>query len=219
MTEKNNVTELNPASDEKRGEDDAQTEAQKEALRTLWDGLEVNPLYTAREPSIRAAVMLGGVVAAGAKSPGLLASVEEGLDPSEAGLNFAMFFLSAMDDPRTQDGIYQVLAEMWDREVKTEEIEEPIDDWEYEPTEQQMKEGLPPREQRWRMFSRKNRKRMFKRFEVEELPFIALLSFAKSLTEREIADFFTLLYSVVTEKLASSSTESSDDTPSGPTPE
>ncbi len=163
--------------------------------------------------------MLGGVIAAGTKSPSLLNALEGEGDSSEMGLNFAVFFLAAMDSPKTQDAIYHVLAEIWNREVKNEEIEEPIDDWEYEPSPEQVKEGLPSREQRWRMYSRKNRKRMLKRFEVEELPLVALLSFAKSLTEREIADFFTLLYSVVREKLASSSTESSDDTPSGPTPE
>jgi hypothetical protein len=213
MTEENNVTALNTESD---AEDRNSGSAQREALRELWDGLKVDPRYTASEPSIRAAVMLGGVVATGAKSPSLLGVLE---GEEEAGLNFAVFFLAAMDNPKTQDGIYHVLAEMWDRDVLNEEIAEPIDDWEYEPTEQQVKEGLPPREERWRMYSRKTRKRMLKRYEVEELPFIALLSFAKSLTEREIADFFTLLYSVVREKLESSSTESNDATPSGPTTE
>lgn len=216
MSEASNVSRLSGSESPADAPDKAvNLNSQKEALRAIWDEFEVNPLYTASEPSIRAAVMLGGVLASGAKSPALLDAVEEG----EAGLNFAVFFLAAMDDARTQDAIYHILAEMWDREVTSQQINEPLDDWEYEPSERQLKEGMPPRGERWRMYSRKNRKRMLKRYEVEELPFMALLSFAKSLTEREIADFFTSLYSVVREKLASSSTGSNDDTQPGPTPE
>lgn len=224
MTEENNVTPIGgeEPSEPTSHEPEAQaglaiSESQKDAFRAIWDGLEVDVRYTAREPSARAAVTLGGVIAAGGKSRSLLTAMVD--DDEEKGLNLGLFFLAAMDDPKTQDGVYWTIAELWDRDVSTSEIEEPIDDWEYDLSEKQKKEGLPSREDRWRMYSRKNRKRMLKRYEAEEMPFVKLFSLAKSLTEREIADFLALVWSVVSKELGSSSTDSSADTPSGATSE
>lgn len=199
MTEANNVREL------------PKGEAAQEKPR---EEKPLDPKYAVREPNIRDAMMLAGILAEGAENP----QVFDAIDAKENQAAMLFLFTGALRNPNARTGMLNLLAGLWDRQIADSAVDEPVDDWEYEPTAQQVKEGMPSREERWRMYSRKTRKIMVKRFQIEELPLPALMQFGRHIAALDsISDFLDSVQKLVPEGSGSSSTGSSGDTPGGAT--
>lgn len=160
-----------------------------------------NPAYAVREPSIRDAVSLAGILAEGADSPQVFDAIGEG--ESQAAMLF--LFTGALKNPRSRDGLLYLLADLWTYETPPDEVEIPPDEWEYEP----ISDKAPSREQNWKSISRKNRKRMIKRFAVEELPFGALMDFGRNIAALDsVKDFLDTVSSLVADTSGESTTDS-----------
>lgn len=173
---------------------------------------EPNPAYTVREPTIMDAVSLAGILAEGAENPQIFDAIES--ENNEAAMLF--LFTGALRNPVSRNGLMYLLADLWIHEVDKETVEEPHDEWDYEP----LNDKAPTREQQWKSISRKNRKRMIKRFEVGELPFSALMDFGRALAALEsINDFLSSVNTLVGANSGKSSTSSKEDTEDGRTNE
>ncbi len=199
MTEENNVSQLSGANPSERTDKPAP-----------------DPRYAVREPSIKDAMTLAGIMAEGAENP----QVFDAIDAKQNSAAMLFLFTGALRSPSAREGMMQLLADLWVKEVPDAAVENPHDDWVYEVSEQQVKNGAPKREERWRMISRKNRKRIVKQAEIGELPFSALMEFGRNLAALDsIADFLEQVRSFVPESSESSTTDSNGDTRPGATAE
>lgn len=119
-----------------------------------------------------------------------------------------MLLLDAMSNPGTRDDLLFILADLWQYEPPKSEVDEPPDFWDYEADPELVAKGQAiPRDQRWRSVSRRNRKRLIKRYELGQLPLNALVEFINAFKDTvNIADFLGSLQSLTPGAAGSSPT-------------
>jgi len=180
--------------------------------------MSYDPKYAVREPDIDAITNLIGTIlrSAGADT---LKDVMSGFGEADAAERnqkasegFVMLLLDALSQPTTRDDLLFILADLWVYEPAN--LDEPPEFFDYEPDPAKVKAGQAvPRDERWRALSRRNRKRLVKRYELGALPVSALIEFVNAFKETvDFAGFLGSVNSLSTASLGNSRTSSPADT-------
>lgn len=171
-----------------------------------------------RMPKIRDASAFVGALAVADIGPDVLDALEKRFDEAA----FVLVVKSALRNPAARSEMLGVLADLWVHEPDeaTLSADEPPEDWEYDPPSDMVERGqLVGRDERWRSLSRRQKKRLVKRVELESFELSALSEFAEAFKKLPyVADFLESRQKPQEESSGESTMPSPKDT-GGPTSE
>jgi hypothetical protein len=139
-----------------------------------------------RMPKFRDASNFIGALAAGDASDMMGA-----LDREFNVAAFALLVKSALRSPAARDDIMFVMADLWIYDVSDAEIKEPHEEWEYDPDPELVEKGQAiPRGERWKAISSKNRRRLVKKYMLEDMELDVVGEFVEAFKRLPyVADF------------------------------
>lgn len=164
-----------------------------ETLRPVPSGVrEGGDIYKLREPTIEDIGALAGVIGRGADDPDTLKGLFDGkMEDLDLG-SLLSILMRAIADPQAREDFYFLLADMWTHDpTEGMSFEEPPEEWDYEPREDLVKRGqLISREEMWRSLTKRQKKRIVKRYAIGALSYRRLKDLWDSLSEvTDIKDF------------------------------
>lgn len=167
------------------------------------------PKIEVKMPTFRDGMNFVGALAAGDAGE-MLGALDRGFN--EAAFVFAI--KSALRSPAAREEVLFVLADLWTRPVSALEVDEPPEEWEYDPDPALVEAGKAvSREEQWRMFSKKSRRRIVKKLMLEEFPLTMIEDFADAFKRLPyVADFLASRETSRRGEDGSSETESPEDT-------
>lgn len=166
------------------------------------------PKITVRMPRFRDASNFIGALAAGDAS-GMMAALDREFNVTA----FALLIKSALRSPAGRDDIMFVMADLWVHDVPDADIKEAHEEYEYDPDPELVEKGQAiSREEMWRSISKKNRRRLVKKYMLEDMELDVAGEFVEAFKRLPyVADFLESREKSQQEKDGESGTPSSDE--------
>lgn len=179
-------------------------------------------IYTLREPQLGDVGRFARVLGQGATSNPDVLNELLNRDASEMDTS-AVFgiLLLAIADPQALENFYFALAHMWEHDpTEGMNIDEVPEEWDYEPSPALVEKGrMYSREEMWRSLTKRRKRLILKRYELEKIPFRRVKDMWHSISDKiDIKDFLATSAEQAGVSSGFSTTESKEDT-DGPTEE
>lgn len=175
--------------------------------------------FRVRSPKIRDAKNFVGALASADLGNDTLELVNDGNNQAAV----VMAIKNAVATPVALDKMMYVLVDLWEYEPPEAVVDadEPPEAWDYDPPRNLVERGQAiSREEQWRSFSRRHRKRLVKKLELEDEGLEAIEEFGAAIQELPyVKDFLERARRSATDDSGGSGTPSSNDTGVSRTPE